>query len=443
MSGEDKDITTMECSLGYSLSDEGGNEKGKGESQARLEEERLSILAKAGESMLISFRDILDIAHGDYRINLTLSSKDKLTLFDLGYRYEDFLRNLFKLRNELLLKDMLMQEKIRKSGVEAEFVYFDGNGKELNKGKCEPRLYETAIVIMPEDGELIRIPYSDILDMRSEDYTIAITRESGEKFVLSQMGKEIGPFMKALSDAINEMSLKTQSTLKEFLPEIDASTIKQASRFLKEGRAARRADIESVSKGFWEKLEKRLEAVGIKDEYDFLKSMSQQENICIGLKRGLLGGLTGEYIWFLMPIYSIKSGESGNAIAMEAASDEGGGKATYFFRIMSRKNYSDQNNLEDLHKEVERIIKIISRCMIDINFRREPIYLPDEKLNEPEYQRYLFSIQKLPALKTLRQLFIGRVIHSSTEQWQKDVTGLLKFNVSTADDSERWIKEVE
>jgi hypothetical protein len=183
--------------------------------------------------------------------------------------------------------------------------------------------------------------------------------------------------------------------------------------------------------------------LGIKEEYDFLKAISQKEKICIGLKRGLLGDLTGEYIWFLVPIYSIKQGEPGNAVVMEAVNDEGGGRATYLFRIMSRKDYSDQKNLDDLHKEVDRFINTISRCMIDINFRREPIYLPDEKLDEPEYQRYRFSIQKLPALQTLRQLFIGRVIHSSTEQWQKDVMDLLRFNISTKDDTVRWAKKKE
>jgi hypothetical protein len=299
------------------------------------------------------------------------------------------------------------------------------------------------MVIIPEKREPIRIPYSDILKIVEEDYTLAVTRESEEKFLFSHMGKDLDPFKKALSEAMNEMSLKAQSSLKELLPEVDPSTIKKAARFMKEGRAARRSDIESVSKGLWEKLEKRLEVLGIKEEYDFLNAISQKEKICIGLKRGLLGDLTGEYIWVLIPIYSTKQGEPGNAVVMEAVSDEGGGRATYFFRIMSRKDYSDQKNLDDLHKEVDKFINTINRGMIDINFRREPIYLPAEKLDEPDYQRYRFSIQKLPALRTLRQLFIGRVIHSSTEQWQKDVIDLLRFNISTKDDSVRWAEEKE
>ena len=76
--------------------------------------------------------------------------------------------------------------------------------------------------------------------------------------------------------------------------------------------------------------------------------------------------------------------------------------------------------------------------MMDINFRREPIYLPDERLEEPRYFRYKFAVQKLPSLQILRNSFIGRVIHISEEQWKRDVMDLLRFNVSSQDDSARW-----
>jgi hypothetical protein len=81
--------------------------------------------------------------------------------------------------------------------------------------------------------------------------------------------------------------------------------------------------------------------------------------------------------------------------------------------------------------------------MIDINFRREPIYLTDDALGDPKYARYRFAVLKLPSLRTLRDLFIGRVIHSSIEQWKQDVTELLKFNVCTMEDSAKWRKGAE
>ena len=440
MDQKSKQIPGMECSLSYSLSDQGGQVRASGQAKARVDEESLAILPEAGETLFFSLRDILDISEADYKIHLPLSSKEELTLFNVGYQYQDLLRNISQLRNEMLLKDMLMNEKLRKSGVQAEFVYFDETGKEKQRGKCEPRLYETGIVLMPEKGELTRIPYSDISELRAEDYTFTITSESGEKVILSKMASQFDPFRKVISDSMNQLALRVQSWLKELLPEANPSVIREAARFMKEGKAARRSDIESLSPELWKRLEMQLEVAGLNEEYGFLKSLSQQDRICIGFKRGLLGDLTGDYIWFLIPIYSTNSRDPGNAVAMEAASEDGGGKATYFFRIVSRKDYPALKNIQDMHKEVDNFIKGINRCMLATNFRREPIYLSDEKLADPQYTRYRFAIQKLPALQTLRRLFIGRVIHSSLEQWKQDVAELLKFNVTTLDDSVRWAK---
>ncbi|MDW8034450.1 MAG: hypothetical protein RMI79_05945, partial [Nitrososphaerota archaeon] len=155
---------------------------------------------------------------------------------------------------------------------------------------------------------------------------------------------------------------------------------------------------------------------------------------------GLMGDLTGEYIWFLIPIYDMEKRGYGNAIAMEAAGEEGGGKATYFFRIVSRKEYLKYENIGELDKETDLLIRKINRCMIDINFRREPIYIPDDKLNEAAYAKYRTAIEKIPSLRFLRSIYIGRVMHFSAEQWRKDVMDLLRFNIETQDDSVKWKK---
>jgi len=251
---------------------------------------------------------------------------------------------------------------------------------------------------------------------------------------------------------------------------------------MKDGKAARKGDIEAISPKAWADLEKKLASAGMKDGYDFLKSLSNQEKICIGIKRGLMGNLSGDYLWFLAPIYGDPK-KPGNTIAMEAYSlkppeEKGktqqvpaalaaggnakpesfypdltpltqdaadaeepldkGGRATYFFRIAGRKVYPAFKSKEELDKQVDALIKTINRCMLAINFRREPIYLAEEKLEESQYKKYRFAVRSIPALQTLRQLFIGRVIHSSPEQWKKDVEDLIKFNTSAQDDSAKW-----
>jgi hypothetical protein len=311
--------------------------------------------------------------------------------------------------------------------------------------------------LIPSTDDPVRIPYSDILRVDDKDYSIEIITESDEKIKLSKMGSEFDGIRKGLADAMNELALKTQSTLKWTFPALDPASTRNAARFLKEGRAARRADIESVSPELWNNLEKKAALAGISKEYDHLKSLSQQDRVCIGLKRGLMGDLTGDHLWLLFPIYSSDPGSPGNALAMEVArlpspeahSDlasenhdqvsQGGGNATYFFRIASRKDYAKLvGDIGEMHRIVDGLILRINRLMLDINFRREPIYLSDERLKEPQYSGYLYAVQKIPSLKTLRELFIGRVIHSSFDQWKSDVSDLLKFNVTAEHDETKW-----
>lgn len=210
---------------------------------------------------------------------------------------------------------------------------------------------------------------------------------------------------------------------------------------MREGKAARRIDIESISPELWETLEKRVDLLGIKEEYDYLKSLSKQDKICIGLKRGLMGDLTGEYLWFLIPIYGTDTKKPGNAVAMEASTGEDGGKATYFFRMLSRRDYPNYTNIEDLNNVINDLITTINKCMLEINFRREPIYLSDDRLEEPRYSRYWYAVKRMPSLRTLRRLFIGRVSHLSPEQWRSDVMDLLRFNVEAEEDDVRWREE--
>lgn len=432
----------MKCPGAYNLLNENGQITEQGDAQLILTEESLSLMPEFNEPIYLSLRDILEISRGDYRIHLQLTSGETLTLFKFGYKYEDFLRNLTRLRNELLLRDMLMHETLRKSGVEAEYCYFSGNAGEGERGTCEVRLYETGMVLLPQNGKIIRIPYSEILNVSEADFTLTITTDWGEKVILSKMGRQLKPFTRTLSDLMGELALKTQAMLTELFPDVNPLAVRRASRLLKDGKAAKRGDLERISPQIWSELERKLKVVGIKDEYDFLKAMAQKEKICIGVKRGLLGDLTGEYIWFLIPIYSTEPEKPGNAIAMEATSGEGGGKATYFFRIVSRGKYPKYTNIEDLHREADRTIEKINRCMIAINFRREPIYLPEDRLMEPQYQKYQFAISMIPELQVLRKLFIGRVVHSTWEQWKDDVLDLLRFNVSIKDDEVKWKRGV-
>jgi len=48
-------------------------------------------------------------------VEILLSSRDKVTLSQIGYNYESFLITLYKLKNELYLRYLLMNEGLRAS----------------------------------------------------------------------------------------------------------------------------------------------------------------------------------------------------------------------------------------------------------------------------------------------------------------------------------------
>lgn len=391
----------------FVLADETGKEAESGKAKFVLDEEKISILSESGEAMPLLLRDIRELFSEDYRISVSLAGGGKIIISGLGYQYDDFFEALGKIRQEIIEKELLMKEGGKKAGFEGNYDYQkDG---ERRTGEAEIEISDSGLVIKPKQGDLIRIPFAEIIEFSEKDYKISIIADSAS-LSLSYFGEKFEPLSRALKKALNELSLNTQSILKNLLPEIDPLTIKKTSELLKDGRAASKDNIDEISSDIWPNLEKKLAAMNIKESYDFLMSLSKTKKVFIGIKRDLMGDLTGEYIWFLVPIYSEKGGDF---LAMEAASTiEGGSKATYFFKTAEEKNMDD-------------LIKKINRCMLAINFRREPIYLSDEDLEKPDYSRYKIAIGKIPELKLLRQLFAGRVAHTSPENWKENVKEII------------------
>ncbi len=461
----------MEVAANFKLYDNKSNVKNEGEAKAILDEQYLTLTVTFGEPMLFSYIDIVGITDYDYKIDLFLSSGEKLNLWSLGYQYEDFLFQLFKLRNELMLKYLLMEESLLQAGFEGQCVQLDPNGQTIQRGNCEVRLYDTALVVLPQKNELIRLPYCYMTNVNKQDYKLTITNESQEKTEFTQFGQNFDPFAKALSDAINKMLLRTQQSIKELISEATPIAVNKLSTLMKDGRAAKRKEIEQQSTDFWRRLTKKIDEAGLTTEYEFLNSLVAKDQVCIGIKRGLMGDLTGTYIWMLFPLLNLGTNRLSNTIAIEAFNTQnnalenkaqptknsgseiteetlqnhvqeqksGSIGATYFFKAAGRKEYA-QTKDEDLSKELESFIKDFSRSMIEINFRREPIYLTENQLESTQYTQYRFAIAKIPSLKILRDQFLGRVIHASHEQWKADVISLLAFNTKSIDDNEKWSK---
>jgi hypothetical protein len=108
------------------------------------------------------------------------------------------------------------------------------------------------------------------------------------------------------------------------------------------------------------------------------------------------------FFWFFFPM--------GRFVAWEAAT--GSGRATYFFR---------------LNGDVDQNVAALTSGLALVNFRREPVYLSDDSLEQqPRFHRYAIAARKLPDLRFLRSAFAGRAMHSSLEKWSAQMDTALQ-----------------
>lgn len=438
--------TTFPCR--FILSDISHKAIATGEADIVLESDRLIVLPRLGESIYLSLIDIIDITAEDYHVQILMSSNEKLSISDLGYKFDDLVASLARARNALIMKYLLINESVRKQAVSGRLRLMRADGTSRTFENCELILYDTSIVFNPVNTDPIRIRYSRITESDVKDFALSLKTATGDYLEFSQMGKELDSTVDELSAALNDLNVQSQALIKDLVPLANPLIIRNAARLMKDGMAAKRSDLDAIAPEIWLGLERKFATTNTEESYKFLKSIARQDRMSGGIKRGLMGDLTGSYLWILAPIYG--SGSSGNAIAMESvalgddrttvdADDSGqaGGGATYFFRLVGRGQYHELS-LSELDSKCDLLISQLNELMLDLNFRREPIFLSETELMEARNARYRYASLKILALKEIRKLFVGRVIHSSFDQWKRDVLDLLTFNASSKDDSARW-----
>ncbi|PKN77733.1 MAG: hypothetical protein CVU51_16245, partial [Deltaproteobacteria bacterium HGW-Deltaproteobacteria-1] len=129
--------------------------------------------------------------------------------------------------------------------------------------------------------------------------------------------------------------------------------------------------------------------------------------------------------WFLFPLSTKPDPKvSANVAVWEATSHSG--RATYFFRILPGVTNDRVTDPAKTGDTVESSIQRLNSALVLLNFRREPIYLPDDVLaSQLSYRRYAIACRNLPVLRELRASYIGRAIHTTPEEWEKQAGDIL------------------
>lgn len=386
----------------------------------------LLVKPDTGSTTFAPYTESAKIAAANYRVSLTTTSGAVIALSQLGTNYDHFVQRFTESWGDSMAKALLMVEP--KTYYEAPCYW----SSQQTSVQCRARVYETALVLLPYDGIPVRLPFSSIIEVGLESYKVRVTTAERGTFELSRLGDASEFFIEKLREAMKNVEAASLETIRTMIPSASYDELQKLSRLMIEGRAALRTDVEVVSPELWAKLEKCVGLSPLADSYRYLSGFAVKRLEAVGLRKSK----DTVYVWFILPLMGTV-GSGGNVVALEVTSE--GGHATYLFRVMPRSAFPTAT-FDQFVRDAAPMIRDLNEAIITTGFRREPIYLSEDRLNTPEYSKYLYASKHLESLRLLRERFIGRIIHNTFDQWKADLTEALVFNTSTTDETSRWSK---
>ncbi|HNX98494.1 MAG TPA: hypothetical protein PKK12_12510, partial [Candidatus Aminicenantes bacterium] len=293
------------------------------------------------DDRLLPYARIEGIAAADYRIELTLAGGGSFFLSQLGYLYEDFVRELrrrwepFRLRQHLApASDRLLLDDV------AGTLWPAGGPPAERSGAL--RLGETLLSWIPAQGPLTLVPLAAITTIETREWKLHLLFDDGGRLEFHHLGDRLDPLRREIAlerDGLRQTNRVQLARLLEGLPE---EAIEEASILLADGRAVFLSDLTARLPQVWDTLQRRLRENRGADELAAALAQGHPEAAMIGLKRGLLGSLTGTDLFLLVPYWGETTADPGNAVGFASltlspsADGTGGGRAELFFRLAER-----------------------------------------------------------------------------------------------------------
>ena len=220
------------------------------------------------------------------------------------------------------------------------------------------------------------------------------------EIALSKLAKRTEEFRAKLAEALDTLRKRTASALHDRFAFLDPDRLRQLLVTMPEGRSAEMPSLAAVhpkTAGGGDRGRRRRGPQAVFRRIAGAIDRVVARRLQVHAAGGRRGGIGGRRAVLLV----LPADEGKDAVAWEATT--GTGRATYFFRASTP-------------------VEQMTRGLALINFRREPIYLPDASLEQqPRYRRYVIGARKLADLRSLRGAYLGRAIHSSVEEWAEQV----------------------
>ena len=439
-----------------------------GSCRLTIEDDNLRLIPEKGQPLVLDLGDIDVFSPGDYELSLKLYTGKTIVLHQFGKAFQNLCHDLLDAFRNRLVQCLLLEDLEEVERFEG-FVQFDSADYTFSS-PAELRLYKSNLAILPEKATGLhwRLSDFDAIDFDDAAYTLEL-RSGAERLIITKLAKRTREFMDRLRSAIDDLSDNSARVLQTIFPFLSPDQFQLAAGLMREGHATAVSKLAAVHPKILPVLVEKTVDSSFKPYFDILKKrMTIESDFFAGFKvirpegeneaegessgespeREYDGSVIGDaeeeaaaksesdteekeseqeqvLHWFFFPL-AAKTGVNApaNIVAWESTSHSG--RATYFFRMLPEEK---AGNLQDPAKSdgvIESAIQRLNRALVLLNFRREPIYLPDDTLEtQLRYRRYAIACRKIPVLRELRASYIGRAVHTSLEGWQKQLDAIL------------------
>jgi hypothetical protein len=439
-----------------------------GSCRLTIEDANFRLIPEKGQPLVLDLGDIDVFSPGDYQLSLKLYTGNTIVLNQFGKTFQNLCHDLLEAYRDRLVQCLLLDDLEEIERFEG-FVQLDSNDTTFSS-PGQLRLYKSNLAILPETATGLHWRLSDFDAVDFDEATYKLELRSGtERLIITKLAKRTREFIDRLRSAIDELSDNSARILQTLFPFLSPDQFQLIARLMREGHATAVSKLAAIHPKIEPVLMEKTIDSNFKPYFDFLKKrMPIESDFFTGFKiirpekdNGAAGGGSSELPdsepdgsvmgepqavpaatsesdtkekedeqeqvlhWFFFPL-TTKQGEkmSANVVSWESTSHSG--RATYFFRMLPE---DVSGNLIDPMKAggvVESTIQRLNRALVMLNFRREPIYLPDESLDtQLRYRRYAIACRRISVLRELRASYIGRAVHTSPEGWQNQVNAIL------------------
>ncbi|HEY1338963.1 MAG TPA: hypothetical protein VGF59_15715 [Bryobacteraceae bacterium] len=385
-------------------------EDNQGPCQLQFDQETCIVTPQAGTPIAFDLGDVDRVAPAEWELELTLYTGRTLMLRQFGAAFG-------RMRDELMAawRDRtvccLLLEDLRETG------RYNGAA---NGVPAEIRLYRTNLATLPMAAEPAQVRLADVASLNFDDTTYSIVLDSpAGKLMLSKLARKTDEVLGTLRESLDALRTHSADVLHREFPFLNPDQLQRVLTTMPEGRSAALSSLGSIHPKLPEEIVARAVDERLKPYFEALRGRSVAGGLMAGFKfvrEDEAEEEDGEpaegepekqplFFWFFFPL-----APDGRLVAWEATT--GSGRATYFFRIPPG--------------DVAAGVATLTRGLALVNFRREPVYLSDESLEQQaKYRRYAIGARKLSDLRALRAAFVGRALHTSVEAWTAQVEGIV------------------